>query len=330
MGELVRRMDYERRASHLFRKDPKTRFLTKEFSQPVKSANALVQRSKVKTLANLREEIKFFGIKHDQERVNLEIFRKGLGLKSVNFEESRFQQTRCRSSMVVKNTHELSADRILRTVPSNYVLDFGPGNRPIYTTNDPKKLRRTLSASENRASKPEQRPSYRSKSAFSRQSPHPTGDVSIMSRSKSVGADRLSSQPPKQGYPFAKQELPGTATQQTTSKPQKPAPSLKRRSSSFSDSDDESVFEDEKVDETDSASEQLNSKHKSYRLLREEYSIKSKILPDTHRENLKRLKNIELSHLHALGERVHKFSAGIRELSLRRKCASTTISPIRL
>ncbi|XP_033747449.1 uncharacterized protein LOC117332586 [Pecten maximus] len=330
MGELVRRLDYERRSSHLFKKDPKTRFLTKEFSQPVKSANALVQRSKVKTLANLREEIKFFGIKHDQEKVSLEIFRKGLGLKSVNFEESHFQQTRCRSSMVVKNSYELSADRILRTVPSNYVLDFGPGNRPIYTTNDPKKIRRTLSASESRTSKPEQRPSYRSKSAFSRQSPQSTGNTSLVLRSKSVGADRLSQTAPKQGYPFVKTDLPGTINQQTATRTQKMG-QLKRRSSSLSDSDDESVFEEEKADEIlENESEQLNSNQKSYRLLREEYSIKSKILPDTHKENLKRLKNIELSHLHALGERVHKFTAGIHALASKRKYVSTTISPVHL
>ncbi|XP_060065344.1 uncharacterized protein LOC132545639 [Ylistrum balloti] len=324
MGELVRRLDYERRASHLFKKDPKARFLTKEFSQPVKSANALVQKSKVKALANLREEMKYFGIKHDQEKENLETFRKGLGLKSVNFQESRFQQTRCRSSMVVKSSHELSADRILRTVPSNYVLDFGPGNRPIYTTNDPKKVRRTLSASHSQASKPEPQQSYRSKSAFSRQLPRNT------SRTPSSVNDRLSQPGHRQGYPFAKEDLPGSHHRQTAVRPQK-VDTLKRHSSSFSDSDDDSVFEEERFEGViENENDPFNSNQKSYRHLREEYSVKSKIIPDTHKENLKRLKNIELSHLHALGERVHKFTAGIHALASRRKYATSVISPLSL
>ena len=137
MGELVRRMDYERRAKDLIKENAKSRFLTKEYSRPVQSANDLAMRKRQKIFGDINEDIRTCGVKHAAEKINLEYFRRNLGVVSINFDERHFQPSKSRraKSASVKNARD-----IVNGLPTDCALDYGPGNRLMVFTNKSKMI----------------------------------------------------------------------------------------------------------------------------------------------------------------------------------------------
>ncbi|KAL5017631.1 hypothetical protein ScPMuIL_007220 [Solemya velum] len=93
MGEMVRRLDYERRAKNLVRQDPKRRFRHKEYSQSVKSQNAMAVRTGELYLRRAATDLDNFQLRHSVEVFQLNDLRKSIDSKLLDFNPSEFRKT---------------------------------------------------------------------------------------------------------------------------------------------------------------------------------------------------------------------------------------------
>lgn len=97
MGELVRRLDYERRSKSLMKGEFEQR-ISKEYSTPVRSANAMIERQKDLQIKRAELHLKNFLNRSDYEIKMIKRFGKNLDYKSQKFDESKFDQIRGRSA----------------------------------------------------------------------------------------------------------------------------------------------------------------------------------------------------------------------------------------
>ena len=97
MGELVRRMDYEKRSKSLMKQEFEQR-ISKEYSTPVRSANAMVERQKDLQIKRAQLHLKNFLSRLDYEIKMVKRFGKNLEYKSQKFDESKFEAVRGRSA----------------------------------------------------------------------------------------------------------------------------------------------------------------------------------------------------------------------------------------
>lgn len=115
MGEMVRRMDYERRAKSLVRQDPKRRFCHKEYSQSVKSQNAMAVRAGELCLRRAATDLDNFQLRHSFEIFQLNDLRKSIDSKLLDFNPCEFRRT---IRKVHSEDDHSSADNYIRTIDS--------------------------------------------------------------------------------------------------------------------------------------------------------------------------------------------------------------------
>lgn len=118
MGELVRRLDYERRSKSLMKGEFEQR-ISKEYSTPVRSANAMVERQKDLQIKRAQLHLKNFLNRSDYEIKMMKRFRKNLDYKSQKFEDSKFEQVRGRSARARLETvnNELTSEARDKVTP---------------------------------------------------------------------------------------------------------------------------------------------------------------------------------------------------------------------
>ena len=97
MGELVRRLDYERRSKTLMKGEFEQR-ISKEYSTPVRSANAMVERQKQLQIKRAELHLRNFLNRSDYEIKMVKRFGKNLEYKSQKFDESHFEKARAFSA----------------------------------------------------------------------------------------------------------------------------------------------------------------------------------------------------------------------------------------
>lgn len=112
MGELVRRLDYERRSKTLMRGEFEQR-INKEYSTPVRSANAMVERQRDLQIKRAQLHLRNFLSRSDYEIKMVKRFHRNLDYKSQKFDESKFEQARGRSARARLETvshHDLTSE----------------------------------------------------------------------------------------------------------------------------------------------------------------------------------------------------------------------------
>ena len=111
MGELVRRLDYEKRSKSLMKNEFEQR-ISKEYSNPVRSANAMVERQKEIQIKRAQLHLRNFLNRVDYEIKMVKRFGKNLEYKSQKFDESKFEAFRGRSARARLETvnHDLTSE----------------------------------------------------------------------------------------------------------------------------------------------------------------------------------------------------------------------------
>lgn len=129
MDEVKRKIDSDRKGKDDIRSNAKSRFLTKEFSQPVMSFNEMVTRIKRYTIEKASREYKFFRFQQDREIENVINFKHSLLYKSLSFDADEFHESfeRNRAPYFPDISGSL---RALRSIPANTALDFPSNIRP--------------------------------------------------------------------------------------------------------------------------------------------------------------------------------------------------------
>ena len=145
MSEQLRRMENERKSKDYTRKSKKSQFLNKEFSLPVKAANTMLARKMSDEILKAEKTSKISQFRYDRECDYINDLRKRLTVKLKDFDSEKFHQERLRNRKSC-DFHISNEDIIsmMMDVPTNSVLDFGPGNRAFHTM-DPELRRVTKS-----------------------------------------------------------------------------------------------------------------------------------------------------------------------------------------
>ncbi|XP_046559128.1 uncharacterized protein LOC124268150 [Haliotis rubra] len=90
MGEMVRRLEYERRAKSLVKHTSRDKLTGREFTQPVRAANVSVSRSLQSTVKKVDNERRLFREKYSKTMGNIYKFKRNLSSKSLNFTDDKF------------------------------------------------------------------------------------------------------------------------------------------------------------------------------------------------------------------------------------------------
>lgn len=99
MGELIRRLDYERRSKKSLSVDTGSgQRINKEYSTQVRAANEMEDRKKDLLIQAMEKHKKVFLDRHNYEKKVMIRFKDELDTKSEDFNEFRFQQLRAQSA----------------------------------------------------------------------------------------------------------------------------------------------------------------------------------------------------------------------------------------
>jgi hypothetical protein len=130
MEQLVKQQNQEIRGKNYIRQPSQPKVLYKEFSRPIRAANHLENRLMLERIAKAAHFSKRNQFKYDRELDVLHQLEKTLIIKSIDFDGEEFHRNH------EKRRHfpfisVPTVEDVLDQIPSNCVLEFGPGNQII-------------------------------------------------------------------------------------------------------------------------------------------------------------------------------------------------------
>lgn len=305
MGELLKRQNEEIQRKENKRQPTQQRVLYKEFSRPVRAANHLENRLMLERISKAARLSKRNQFKYDREVDVIHQLEKTLTVKSIDFDEEEFHkihEKQCR----VPNIRVPTVNDILNRIPSNCVLEFGPGNQIIEKT--PKNKRQMYHqkvASNDRFSSGFDKSHVQSKYAkyFRSKSASPSSTRERMNCQRRPMTTRGHIREPEMvdELPPRSQSVMRFTTQLTTS--QRPISRVQNRQIDFT--------EQSAPQEIENLENEEEHKSKSYRTLKEMFTYKEEDeppVPDKKVESLKRLKSKERTTFENLDNRVKAFT----------------------
>lgn len=307
MGELLKRQNEEIQRKENKRQPTQQRVLYKEFSRPVRAANHLENRLMLERIAKAARLSKKNQFKYDREVDDIHQLEKTLTVKSIDFDGEEFHkihEKQCR----VPNIRVPTVNDILNRVPSNCVLEFGPGNQIIEKT--PKNKRQMYHqkvASNDRFSSGFDKSQVHSKYAkyFRSKSASPSSTRERMNCQRRPMTSRGHIREPEMvdELPPRSQSVMRFTTQLTT--PNRPiSKGVQNRQNDFTE-------QQSAPQETEDSENEDEHKSKSYRTLKEMFTYKEEDetpVPDKKVESLKRLKTKERITFENLDNRVKAFT----------------------
>ncbi|XP_046380512.1 uncharacterized protein LOC124151878 [Haliotis rufescens] len=90
MGEMVRRLEYERRAKTLVKHQSRDKLTGREFTQPVRAANVSVSRSLESTVKKVDDAKRVFRNRYSKSLGNIYEFQRNLSSRSLKFTDDKF------------------------------------------------------------------------------------------------------------------------------------------------------------------------------------------------------------------------------------------------
>ncbi|XP_067673856.1 uncharacterized protein [Haliotis asinina] len=90
MGEMVRRLEYERRAKSLVKHTSRDKLTGREFTQPVRAANVSVSKSLESTVKKVDNDRRVFRERYSKTVGSIYKFQRNLSSKSLNFTDDKF------------------------------------------------------------------------------------------------------------------------------------------------------------------------------------------------------------------------------------------------
>ncbi|KAK3084592.1 hypothetical protein FSP39_016015 [Pinctada imbricata] len=337
MTEQLRRMEKERKLKEHTKKSSKSKLLTKEFSAPVKAANALIARRKDEEIARDEKLTKMSQFKYDRECDSMTELRKNLASKLKDFDADEFHKehvdNRKSCSFKISSKDVIS---MMMNVPQNCVLDFGPGNKIVHTF-DPALRRLLTSKSEKFLKRPKQplitptKPSWQRKDIKSKYSKYFRAQSARQPRktaddSKDGGKVRPQTSMARLNRSYnAEFDTPRGQVVNRKSNLDFNSPrghKLKRSPSELSAShatksivkfNNFTTTKNETESDTGSTVSSKSTGHnrcKSYRILRDMYTYKEEDelpLPDPKEEFMKKCKNMESINYRMIEKRINAF-----------------------
>ncbi|XP_060562970.1 uncharacterized protein LOC132722478 [Ruditapes philippinarum] len=127
MGELIRRLDYQRRTKKSLSVDTGSgQRINKEHSPQVRAANEMAVRKKDLYVKSMEKHKKLFLDRFNYDRKVICRFKTDLDAKSADFNECKFQQLRVQSSKGrLQGNQEADIGPVTEIVPRQYYRDEG-------------------------------------------------------------------------------------------------------------------------------------------------------------------------------------------------------------
>lgn len=317
MGQLLKRQNDEIKRKENKRQPVQQRVLYKEFSRPVRAANYLENRLMLERVAKAAQLSKRNQFRYDREVDDIHQLEKTLTIKSIDFNGEEFHkihEKHCRS----RDIRIPTVSDILNKIPSNAVLEFGPGNqivekRPksrkhVFHPNKNVDERYALGFDKNLVQSKYAK-YFRSKSA----SPSSTRERAVCqhrpmtSRGHTSQRAEIASQ---RAEIMEKLTLHGQPLMRLTTKMTDIRPVSTVPQNRFKESLDPSSIQN-KCDSLENEDEEEEYKSKSYRTLKEMYTYKEedeKPVIDKKLESLKKMKTKERITFQYLDNRVRAFT----------------------
>lgn len=122
MGELIRRLDYQRRTKKNLMVDTGSgQRINKEYSPQVRAANEMEDRKKALFIDGMEKHKKLFLDRYNYDRKVMLRFKADLDAKSVDFNELKFQQLRAQSARGrINGNQHTNIGPVTEIIPRHY------------------------------------------------------------------------------------------------------------------------------------------------------------------------------------------------------------------
>lgn len=122
MGELIRRLDYQRRTKKNLMVDTGSgQRINKEYSPQVRAANEMEDRKKALFIDGMEKHKKLFLDRYNYDRNVMLRFKADLDAKSVDFNELKFQQLRAQSARGrIHGNQQTNIGPVTEIIPRHY------------------------------------------------------------------------------------------------------------------------------------------------------------------------------------------------------------------